>query len=115
MSTAFLSVRQFANREGLTIDAVYRRIYSQRLSAVKVGRTWRIPVDDTDPPDSTLLRGSSLMFPKKSSGCEQVSRQTVACSLNDLHVTQIRWHDTKRRNRHDFTLHEESNRGEALQ
>lgn len=47
-----LSVRQFANREGISLQAVYARLWAGRIpGAVQVDGRWRIPV--TDQPSQT--------------------------------------------------------------
>jgi excisionase family DNA binding protein len=38
-----LSVGEAARKLGVTVDAIYRRLYSGRLAASKVDGKWRIP------------------------------------------------------------------------
>jgi hypothetical protein len=47
-----LSVRQYAISRGLTLSAVYQALWANRLTAIKVGREWKIQVP-TVSVDST--------------------------------------------------------------
>jgi hypothetical protein len=37
-----LTIREYAKREGITLQAAYLRVWNERVSAVKDGREWRV-------------------------------------------------------------------------
>ena len=65
MSTATqLSLREYAKREGISLQAAYLRVWNEKVTAVKDGRAWRIvegnqPNEETEKTEVLVSAGSA--------------------------------------------------------
>jgi len=61
----YISVSQFAEKFKMDVSRVRRLISANRISAVKIGNQWAIPVDAKPPEDARVKNGKYINWRKK--------------------------------------------------
>lgn len=56
----YLSVTQFAQKHNMDVGNVRRYISQGRISAIKIGNQWAIPVDAKPPMDNRIKSGKYI-------------------------------------------------------
>lgn len=61
----YLSVKEYAVKYGLDVGNIRRLIYSDRISAVRIGSQWCIPADAPRPEDRRVKSGKYRNWRKR--------------------------------------------------